>query len=456
MQELTISLSENNLKISTIEKGEFKGVVAELSNDVAKDHIILNEESFSNSVSDLLNTITSKRPKDLSLNFLVEPSDVYLHFVTTNKANEDLEQQIRNEVSTKLSDTNLDELYFSYYKIAPFVYQFVGIKKQLLEQYMNISNSLGITLRSVLPWILYLPKFVDTNEPAIFISKVSNKQIVALSEFGSIFFSGVYEQEKNTEELQKLVTELSVYKRNSPISRVYRFKYDSFSLNPDYEVLDLQVPNSDLEQAQGYELHLLVEYVLDKDSSLLLTPMNLLNTLPLPEDISSKPRALVPVKALAGVLLLLGFGFSAFYLTNDNNSSQEVLQNTTNENQVLSEETQVADTQTDGDESEQPLEEITLDKNELVIRVENGAGLPGIAGRTQEYLETREYTVASVGNSDSQNRQTTLLQFKESKKDFASLVQKDMEETFETEVGDNLDESAEYDLLITVGVDADL
>jgi len=85
MQNLTISLSDNTLKVSTIENKEFKGVSAEVSKNVVDDYKILNNEEFSAALKELIAAVTGKNPRSLSLNILVEPNDVVFKFVTVNK-----------------------------------------------------------------------------------------------------------------------------------------------------------------------------------------------------------------------------------------------------------------------------------------------------------------------------------------------------------------------------------
>jgi hypothetical protein len=454
MQEITLSLSENTLKLSTVEKGEFKGVSAEIAKDVAQENKILDEESFAEAVKDLLSRITGKNPRNLSLNIVLDPYDVIFKFIAVNKKDGDIEEQIMNDIGPKLDGNSLDDLYFSYLKIAPFVYQFIAVRKELLESYLTLSNNLGMTLKSVTPWVTLLPKFVDINEPAIFISNFAGKQFVALSEFNGIFFTDVFEEDKSTEELQKIVEELSVYKRKDPISKVYIYNYDSFSLNPKYNVLELEIPNSDMEESKGYEMHLLVTYMTKKDSTLLNSQNNLLNLLPLPENVDQKKKSLVPVAAITIVLLAVVIYGGTRLLGGGN--IQDVLPKR-GQDDVLSEANNIVETtpsQEETTEEEEPQE--VLLKEDLSMRIENGAGISGIAARTQEMMENFGYTVESIGNADVVGRTTTLLRFKPEAKKYEQMLTEDMSDFFDTEVGEDLPQDAEYDVLIIIGTDAEI
>jgi len=40
----------------------------------------------------------------------------------------------------------------------------------------------------------FLPKYLNLSDPSIFVTKVNNEQVVALSELGGIFYTGVFEK----------------------------------------------------------------------------------------------------------------------------------------------------------------------------------------------------------------------------------------------------------------------
>src|SRR3989344_5379100 len=104
MQEITISLSENVLKLSTVSEAGFKGVSADLDS--------LDTEALTKTISDLVPQITSKNAKKLTLNFIVEPKDVIFKFITIRKQDNDLEEYIVSEIRSKLENIALEDLYF--------------------------------------------------------------------------------------------------------------------------------------------------------------------------------------------------------------------------------------------------------------------------------------------------------------------------------------------------------
>jgi hypothetical protein len=447
MSRLIVSLNENILKLSVASDDSFKSTTVELDDRVAVDSAISDPTALSEIIYNLTAELTSgNKNKKHELYFLVEPDDILLRFVTVNKRDGDPDQQIIKEISSKLDGYTLDDLYFSYQKIAPFVYQFVGIKKDKIDMYIEVSNQLSYDLSGIVPWVSLLPKYTKKNEPSIFISKTDTSQVIALSELGGIYFSQVFQKEKSNEEIEQLVSELSVYKRPSPITNVYTLLGDSFSLNPQYDVIPL-IPADEIgEELKGYEIHALFNRMVLEEPSILETQVNLLNLLPVPVA-APKNNALLYVGAVAVVVMLLGGGVFMFAknrggsnVPGDQNSG--VLSGTNEQPQ-----TTVTVTPT-------PVPTVAqIEKADLKIRVENAAGISGLAARTQRFLENKGYTVAEIDTADESGRTDTLIKIKDSKKDFLTTITADMQSDYEVVTESNLPEDSEFDIIIMAGAE---
>ncbi len=453
MQDIVVTTNENTIKISTIEKGEFSGISAQLTQDVVKDYQINNVEEYASVLRELISQITKKGHGSLALTFLMEPQDVVLKFISVSKSNDSLEDQLINEARAKVPEISLDESYFAFMKVAPFVYQFVGIKKETLDKYVEISNKLGIGLRSIFPWVSFLPKIVETNQSAIFISKMSDEQVVALSEFGGIFFSGVYEKDKNTKDLQKLVTDLSVYKRKNPISKIYVYKYEGFSLNPEYEIIDVAIPNNDNEASKGFELHLIANQLLAKDPTLYTSKLNLLSNLPF--DVVKNKSSMMPfvLGGFAALLVLGGlvyFGSRAKDTDSQKQPQQEVIENVPIVEQPAEQPSEPKES------APEATVESELSKGDLKVFIQNGAGVAGVAGRTQSFMETAGYTVVDIGNANETGRTNTLVKIKATKNAYLPLIKEDMADKFTIISEEDLPEDTAYDALVIVGTDAQI
>jgi hypothetical protein len=440
MQNLIVSLSDNILKVSVATLESFKSVSAELGEKVVSGSEILDPRTFSEILANLVKDASSgAKDTKYGLHYLLEPKDVVLKFVTVRKSSSSQEENVLNEIKTKLPEINLDDLFFSYQKIAPFVYQFIGVEKKRLEKILEISDILGIEVKSVVPWVMLLPKYVGKNDPSIFISKNTKSQLVALSELGGIYFCEVFNKEKSSKEVEKYVSELSVYKRAEPINKIYILNGDTFSLDPSYNITPLIPAEEVPEEMKGYEIHCLAFKVLSEDPTLVNTQLNLLNLLPLPA-VETKSKSLVYVGASVLVLTLLVGGF--FVLKNKSSGSSQRANNSA----VLSEteESTVA--------SPPPAEvKPVLNKADIKIRIENAAGIPGLAAKTQTFLQGKGWVVSEIDTAEESGRTATLVRIKDSKKAFLDLLTADMKDSYQVTTETTLDETFGYDVLVLLG-----
>jgi hypothetical protein len=441
MQNIFISFDCNTLKLSLSDKNGISNISKDLDASIVEGAKILDLQKFSDVLTDALGSLKTKTSEGV-LNFTIAPDYVYSFFLTLGKDTGDIEAAVHMEAIKRLEVAHLDDLYFSYFKIAPFVYQFIGVKKDILDSYLEISNIAKIPVQSVVPWLFLFPKVLADNDPCIFLTRSNTKEIIALSEFNGIYYIGSYEDEQTSmEDMTKLVEDLSIYKRAQPIKRVFTLDYGEIKLDDDYKVAALPVPINGLADDDNYKLHILFNYLMSKDNSFLMTNVNLLNLLQLPA-VNSTPKPMVYAGALAVVLVLAGglyFGFA-------NKSSGELAQENTN-TAVLGNEAKPESTPSQPVEKPKPV----LKKADLKIRIENGAGIAGIAAKAQTKLADLEYTVTGIGNYEGENRNNTLIRIKKSKADFKELLTADLKDTYELSFEETLPETEEHDALVVLG-----
>lgn len=454
MEGIVVSLNENILKVSINDYQGLRGGSSELDSNIANGSLIVDQDGFVDALKGLIDELADNKTKKLPLNFLVEPQDIILRFITIPKNEENLTQKIIDEVRDKMEGVAIEDTYFSYSKIAPFVYQFIAIEKSKLEQYLTVATMSGYELRSVVPWLSLLPKFLKDNDPSIFVTKSEGKQVIALSELNGIYFVGVYDKGKSTNDIQKLVTELSVYKRKSPITRIFTINYEDFDLEEGYQIMPLSIPIEGLTQDDAYSLHTLYGFVIDKITGFLNTQNNLLNLLPLPAPVKNKSLMYVGAVTAAIILALAGFGGYRYLSGNSSTTTEtnpEVLSDSGESSEATPSELQ-DNSESDSNEAEVEVEEVDeIVKEDLSIRVENGAGISGIAASTQATLEELGYTVTDIGNAEGDLRENTLVKFKTSKLAYRDTLIEDIKEEFEIVLEDGLDEDSDHDVLIIVG-----
>ncbi|MBU0534932.1 LytR C-terminal domain-containing protein [Patescibacteria group bacterium] len=448
MQDIFISINKNVARLSTVDKdASLRTTLIDVSKDVVNDTKIVNSEAFAIVLNELLPHITTLTKNKVGLNFVIEPQDVYLRFITLSKKDIDIEAQIITELKEKAKEIPLNDIYFSYKKIAPFVYQFTGVRKDILEKYIEVSNNMGVGLKSVVPWVRALPKYEKVNEPSIFICKTGNRQVIALSELGGIFFADVYEKELTGKELQVLIKDLSFYKRSSPISHVFTINADYFTLE-GYKVREIAIPKfrDEPEITQGYEQNVIVGYIFDTDPEAIDSQLNLLNLLPLPV-VEEKSFSLVAAGTIVALFLLIGGLVGGYlYLRGKNDlRNTNIAQNTNqkqdqNSNAVLSGSAPAVVTQKE-----------ELKKSDIKIRIENGAGIDKLARKTELFLTALGYSIQSIDTANS-DVADTIFRFKKDKVAYTDLIKADMKDKFPgITVKEDLPDTTEYDLLITVG-----
>lgn len=382
-----------------------------------------------------------KPPKE-PLNFLIDPKDLILSFITKTKENSTNSDYLETESKNKLvaASLSLDSAYYSTQKIAPFVHQFVAIKKEILERYLTIANDLELELDSVLAWPLLLPKKTGSSgEAAIFVLKMGTDHLLALSEMGGIYHSGLIDKTKVEDGLEELISELSVYKREEPISKIFTFGVSGLTMSNKYDIHEIEEKDS----------HKLIES-LKLNGTILEKQANLLNMLPVPEK---SKKVFPPVYAAGAVLLLAIFGYFAFsQLTPKSTEGEQIAQNNEGQSVVLSEveESTKSEESTDEDTIDETTQD--LNKSYLRIRVENGTSVGGLAGNTRDKLAELEYDVISIGDAEGVDVEVTSVRINPKNEIYRELLSTDLLEIFtEVGVGEPLEEELDYDVLIIAG-----
>jgi hypothetical protein len=129
-----------------------------------------------------------------------------------------------------------------------------------------------------------------------------------------------------------------------------------------------------------------------------------------------------------------------------------LVQNVSNDQAVLSETNVPAESSKSADTANKP----ELKRPDLKIRVENGAGVSGLAAKTSDFLKQLGYNVVSIDTADTE-RKDTLFRFKKDKVAYKDMITEDSKDKFSGAViEDTLAADAQYDLLIVIGGNANL
>jgi len=93
-----------------------------------------------------------------------------------------------------------------------------------------------------------------------------------------------------------------------------------------------------------------------------------------------------------------------------------------------------------------------LDRSALKIEVQNGSGTEGAAGKAANIIKEFGYNVTSTGNADNYSYEGVTIKVKDTKKEFADLLKKDLEKDYEVKnSSSDLPETSTPDALIIIG-----
>jgi hypothetical protein len=105
-----------------------------------------------------------------------------------------------------------------------------------------------------------------------------------------------------------------------------------------------------------------------------------------------------------------------------------------------------------------PVEEISpsptskIARTDLKIKILNGTGVPGAAAKAAELLEKLGWQGIKTGNADNFDYQKTVIQIKESKKEYFGLLKEDLSSKYSLEEEpQTLSEEDKFDAVIIVG-----
>jgi len=440
-----IHLNSSTLKIALYNGTQPIKLVTEDLLPTALSHSrIVDPHEFAKEFSKILAQDLGDTLPKLPMYFLLEPELTELFLLTTNKNDGNGDEHFLQQIKDRLVDKVVDDLYFSYFKIAPFVYQFVGIKKDILQAFVDASNTIGLEIGGILPFGLILPK-TNGNISSMFVFPHNDSTTAVFSELTGTSFAEKLDKKIALNELIELFWKLSVYNNKGSELNIYSFSNNEHIFG-SHKVLTLG--NGDLEK--GYEEIGITKKTLEENVLMLDSQTNLLNLLPAPQVISGKPFPAMAVASIAsillvgGVILQLTVGFNSIFgkkIPNQENQS------------VLAEQNQVPTESPQNPAQEEPKKpQKEIKRTDLKIRVENGNGIPGSAGKLKAYLEGFGYNVLPAGNSDRTDYAKTTIKLPKDLVDYKDMLTNDLRSNYSVEVVDVSIKPTDYDVLIIAGL----
>lgn len=438
-----------NIKNNTVKVGLYNGAQAPrflaeelLPTAVSKSRII-DPQEFAKEFSRMLAEHCGDKLPRLPLFFILEPELTELFLLTGNKtaSPEEETQLMEKQIKERLVDEKPEDLYFTHYKVAPFIYQFVGIKKTLLEPILESSVALGLQVGAILPLGLLLAK-TNSDVSSMFVFPNDKENTVVFSELTGVTFAEKFGGKLALEELQELFWKLSVYNtKKSEINLYTLSKFDHIFGSTKHFVLgDGQLEN-------GFEELDLTQKLLTLNPAIAESQANILNILPIPEVAtkSAKPvvvgASILSFLLIAGITLQLTVGFNNIFGEKKAGQQQE----------VLADQEQVQQTQVPVATPTPQVVQKELKRSDLKVRVANGNGIPGSAGKMKTYLEGFGYVVGEPENADKTSYAKTQVKLPKELLDYKDLLVNDLKTNYSVEVVEVDTKPADYDVLIIVG-----
>lgn len=103
-------------------------------------------------------------------------------------------------------------------------------------------------------------------------------------------------------------------------------------------------------------------------------------------------------------------------------------------------------------EMPEPTPTIVLNRSGLKIKVLNGSGISGLAGKAKDYLESLGYEGVETGNAKTYDYAETAIRIKEEKKDYLDLLTRDLGRAYQLAAKTVFLESEEdFDVIVVLG-----
>lgn len=431
-----VEVNRNSLRILTpsLEKKDIQ-----VSREVVNDSKIISVDDLSKTLKEGLKELKSKASRVI---FLIEEKDIFDRFFVVRNDEVDIETNLHHQAATYVGRP-LDNLACVFQKVSPFVYQFVGVDKEILAAYSTLASKAGLKLEGLIPISFIFSKFIGSFDPFFFIFKGVDEATLIASEYGGVYYSGTYSTTSEiNRKVSSLISELSSFNRESPVKDVY-YLGDEVKIDGSFNLKSVHVPEDyAFEGMVGFERLALAIAVTSKDPEFLDSYFNLktfLNAKSSKKGSSSMPKLAVPA------VVLLSIALGAFLIYSSKNANKPANNDANNVKESTSSAT-VPEAPKESTKSAQP-----LNKASLKIRVENGSGTAGVAGKARDFLTPKGYTISEVGNAASADYAETNIQIKDSKKEYLNVLLDDLKSNYTTKVGNPLAESTSYDVLIIVG-----
>jgi len=426
---------------------------------------IINESIFQEALKTFyLENYEKLKTRDIVLG-LNEP-EVFVNNIKFDEKPKDPTKEIIAKLSLLLP-FDLNAAKIVYNKVSEKNYQITTAKTATLSQLSRIVRDAGLSLVAIVPIPIIFPRLIGSQKtPYLFISSEEDL-VFSLVVDNIVVFSSTYTLKNQLAESEKEVL-LAVseiieleYKKyvQEPLKNVFVYgkgaEFLKSFLNAKNFNTQIILDSGESSKQTGYDFAdysraIALSYY---DREVLSFPKfetskNISSASKPPKRGRFKPLYLIlPLIALvlAGGILLWP-NFKEALLSPSKNGGIPISKETTTSSQKQKEATPEAEKK-----KPEPEPKKQISRSDFSVKILNGSGIAGAAGKMRDFVSSKGYTIESVGNAENFNHQTTTVQIKNSRKGISSLLTKDLEERYSINIGSPLSESEQFDILLIVG-----
>jgi len=461
---LTVSLREGSNMIE-------KSIPLELS--ILENSNIKLVDEFKKILYNTLYDMKGMSYKNIPVVFILDPLKVDFRFYRNSK--DASEEETLNNLFEEINKSK-DSVYFSLQKKSPLYSQFVSVNKNDLDIIQELSDELNLKVKGIFSYLSLITKFANHSGNLIVVTSYLGNIVLTLSEQNGIYFNNLYGTFKDISNIKKLVENLRLFKNNGKNSEIISFNFENPEITNKLNLPEIEVPNS-----YGYlnPIHSLVDVSLDQDSEDFFNSNFNLNNLAKSDE--SNEKAPIPYMRYAFILIMsFMVGGGAYYLSYINpNALNNVLSATDSGDNSEERKTQLNGSEQtlpmlsvpqissspDGSSNSSitskddlfndvdlsaPTNTFSLPKSTMKVQVLNSTGVTGLAKRNAELVKALGYKNVDVGDTKPAI-EGTLIKVSSSYKAYKDAIFKEFITFKGLKVQENTDSSPKSDIIVIIG-----
>lgn len=395
--------------------------------------------------------------------FAINEQEVYFNQFTSNSTSEKIKDEIEKFLQTRLP-YDLAQTTVHYKKITPTAYQILSTKQQLIKDITSIFENTDFILSKLelLPFAC-LNLLKNESQPYIFVLAEDQSLEFALVDNNILVFSSSLKLKKSLADSQEAIlkTIKKIISEYDLLKATEKTLQNIFIVGEDTEVInalskDLNLNSKTINLADKFSGEKSSEITSYSKALLLASSFNSTISFSANDIIGISEKQKVNVSGMffskkilifIGILLILiGFFVLRPILleskkTNTTGSSQKQIKKSINKT--------VASDSAKKLPSTPPA--VILNRTDMKIQILNGTTTKGLAAKTKDFLVSKGWVVAQVGNAETTDVTQTQVRFKPSKEALLADLTSTLSERYSVIRGDRLNENDQFDFIIILG-----